>query len=71
MYDVCSIVIIIILQVGCVIKYDCLVIVITVQVEYVIKCDMSSLQRLLYRHMQSKGVLLTDGSEKGKNVSCQ
>ena len=33
-----------------------------------IKCDMSSLQRLLYRHMQSKGVLLTDGSEKGKNV---
>jgi len=35
----------------------------------VIKCDMSSLQRLLYRHMQSKGVLLTDGSEKGKNVS--
>jgi len=21
--------------------------------------------------MQSKGVLLTDGSEKGKNVSCQ
>jgi len=38
-------------------------------VEYVIKCDMSSLQRLLYRHMQSKGVLLTDGSEKGKNVS--
>jgi len=41
-----------------------------VQVEYVIKCDMSSLQRLLYRHMQSKGVLLTDGSEKGKNVSC-
>ena len=43
----------------------------TVQVEYVIKCDMSSLQRLLYRHMQSKGVLLTDGSEKGKNVSCR
>jgi len=42
-----------------------------VQVEYVIKCDMSSLQRLLYRHMQSKGVLLTDGSEKGKNVSWQ
>lgn len=36
------------------------------QVEYVVKCDMSSLQRLLYRHMQSKGVLLTDGSEKDK-----
>lgn len=44
-------------------------IVVVTQVEYVIKCDMSSLQRLLYRHMQSKGVLLTDGSEKGKNVS--
>lgn len=37
------------------------------KVEYVIKCDMSALQRLLYRHMQSKGVLLTDGSEKGKH----
>ncbi len=39
-----------------------------VQVEYVIKCDMSVLQRLLYRHMQNKGVMLTDGSEKGKQV---
>lgn len=38
------------------------------QVEYVIKCDMSSLQRVLYRHMQAKGVLLTDGSEKNKKV---
>ena len=38
------------------------------QVEYVMKCDMSALQRLLYKHMQSKGVLLTDGSEKGKQV---
>ena len=38
------------------------------QVEYVIKCDMSSLQRVLYRHMQAKGVLLTDGSEKDKKV---
>ncbi|KAJ4944066.1 hypothetical protein JOQ06_012613 [Pogonophryne albipinna] len=36
------------------------------KVEYVIKCDMSSLQRVLYRHMQAKGVLLTDGSEKNK-----
>ncbi|XP_014258775.1 ATP-dependent helicase brm isoform X2 [Cimex lectularius] len=36
------------------------------KVEYIIKCDMSGLQRVLYRHMQSKGVLLTDGSEKGK-----
>lgn len=39
-----------------------------VQVEYVIKCDMSALQRVLYRHMQAKGVLLTDGSEKDKKV---
>uniref|UniRef100_A0A9J7XU02 SWI/SNF related BAF chromatin remodeling complex subunit ATPase 4a n=1 Tax=Cyprinus carpio carpio TaxID=630221 RepID=A0A9J7XU02_CYPCA len=31
------------------------------KVEYVIKCDMSALQRVLYRHMQAKGVLLTDG----------
>ncbi|XP_064626963.1 probable global transcription activator SNF2L2 isoform X2 [Lineus longissimus] len=36
------------------------------KIEYVIKCDMSALQRFLYRHMQSKGVLLTDGSEKDK-----
>ncbi|GAB6025095.1 putative global transcription activator SNF2L2 [Chamberlinius hualienensis] len=36
------------------------------KVEYVVKCDMSALQRLLYRHMQTKGVLLTDGSEKDK-----
>lgn len=62
------------------------------KVEYILKCDMSGLQRVLYkwvymqkwnfikqddenivikffhsfpRHMQSKGVLLTDGSEKG------
>lgn len=38
------------------------------QVEYVVKCDMSALQRVLYRHMQAKGVLLTDGSEKDKKV---
>ncbi|XP_041475495.1 transcription activator BRG1-like isoform X1 [Lytechinus variegatus] len=36
------------------------------KVEYVIKCDMSALQRLLYRHMQTKGIMLTDGSEKDK-----
>jgi hypothetical protein len=29
---------------------------------------MSALQRVLYRHMQAKGVLLTDGSEKDKKV---
>ena len=40
------------------------------QVEYVIKCDMSALQKILYRHMQAKGILLTDGSEKDKKVRC-
>ena len=34
------------------------------QIEYVIKCEMSSLQRYVYRHMQAKGVMLTDGSDK-------
>lgn len=34
------------------------------KVEYVIKCEMSSLQRYVYRHMQAKGVMLTDGSDK-------
>lgn len=29
---------------------------------------MSALQRFIYNHMQSKGVLLTDGSEKDKKV---
>lgn len=41
------------------------------QVEYVIKCDMSALQKILYRHMQAKGILLTDGSEKDKKVCCK
>lgn len=41
----------------------------TLQVEYVIKCDMSAIQKVLYRHMQGKGILLTDGSEKDKKVS--
>uniref|UniRef100_A0A673XJ38 SWI/SNF related BAF chromatin remodeling complex subunit ATPase 2 n=1 Tax=Salmo trutta TaxID=8032 RepID=A0A673XJ38_SALTR len=36
------------------------------KVEYVIKCDMSAIQRVLYRHMQGRGILLTDGSEKDK-----
>lgn len=35
------------------------------KVEYIIKCEMSGLQRVLYKHMQSRGVLLTDGSERG------
>lgn len=29
---------------------------------------MSALQKILYRHMQAKGILLTDGSEKDKKV---
>ena len=33
-----------------------------------IKCDMSALQKVVYRHMQSRGVMLTDGSEKDKKV---
>uniref|UniRef100_A0A0X3P6Q3 Putative global transcription activator SNF2L2 n=1 Tax=Schistocephalus solidus TaxID=70667 RepID=A0A0X3P6Q3_SCHSO len=36
------------------------------KVEYVIKCEMSALQRVLYSYMQSKGVILTDGSERDK-----
>jgi len=36
------------------------------KVEYVLKCDMSALQRVLYSHMHRKGVVLTDGSEKDK-----
>ena len=39
------------------------------KVEYVMKCDMSALQRLVYRHMQHRGVLLTDGSENNKKVN--
>ena len=34
-----------------------------------IKSDMSALQRIIYKHMQSKGILLTDGSEKDKKVA--
>merc|ERR1719420_2097747 len=37
------------------------------KVEYIIKCEMSGLQRALYTHMQEKGVMLTDGSSKGKS----
>lgn len=33
------------------------------KVEYVIKCNMSGLQRKLYRHMQSKGIILTDNGQ--------
>ena len=34
------------------------------KVEYVLKCDMSALQRVIYTHMQNRGILVTDGSEK-------
>ncbi len=27
--------------------------------EYVVKCDMSALQRELYKHMEAKGIVLT------------
>ena len=38
------------------------------KVEYVIKCDMSALQRVIYNHMQSSGILLTeDKNGKGSN----
>ncbi|KAI0981627.1 hypothetical protein GJ496_011060, partial [Pomphorhynchus laevis] len=36
------------------------------KVEYVIKCDMSSLQKALYNSMQKKGVLLVDEGKGGK-----
>ena len=39
------------------------------QVEYVLQVEMSGLQRKMYEHMQKRGVLLTDGSEKDKKVS--
>lgn len=42
------------------------------KVEYVIKCNMSGLQRTIYRHMQSKGILLTDtGAHNDKRSSHQ
>lgn len=31
------------------------------KVEYIIKCNMSGLQKTIYRHMQTKGIILTDG----------
>merc|ERR1712106_575964 len=34
------------------------------KVEYIIKCEMSGLQRALYTHMQEKGVMLTDAPKK-------
>ncbi|CAM2712301.1 unnamed protein product [Rotaria socialis] len=38
------------------------------KIEYVIKCDMSALQRVIYNHMQASGILLTeDKNDKGSN----
>ncbi|CAF0773868.1 unnamed protein product [Rotaria sordida] len=38
------------------------------KIEYVIKCDMSALQRVMYNHMQTSGILLTeDKNGKGGN----
>ncbi|XP_065182982.1 transcription activator BRG1-like isoform X2 [Sycon ciliatum] len=34
--------------------------------EYILRCDMSALQKRMYQHMKSKGVILTDGSEQNK-----
>jgi len=34
------------------------------KVEYIIKCEMSGLQRALYNHMQEKGIMLTDTASK-------
>ncbi|CAG0887655.1 unnamed protein product [Cyprideis torosa] len=41
------------------------------KVEYIIKCEMSGLQRLLYSHMQNRGVLLTDGTERGSTKNAK
>ena len=37
--------------------------------EYVLKCEMSAVQRRLYAHMQRSGVILTDGIDKGSSGS--
>ncbi|CAF0781322.1 unnamed protein product [Adineta ricciae] len=38
------------------------------KIEYVIKCDMSALQRVMYNHMQTSGIVLTeDKNGKGSN----
>ena len=36
------------------------------KVEYVIKCDMSGLQKVVYHHMAKKGIMLTEGNDKSK-----
>ncbi|OAF71810.1 hypothetical protein A3Q56_00430 [Intoshia linei] len=36
------------------------------KVEYVVKCDMSGIQKVIYRHMQKRGIMLTDDTDKSK-----
>merc|ERR550519_1332315 len=36
------------------------------KVEYIIKCEMSGLQRALYKHMSEKGIMLMDCTQKGQ-----
>ena len=36
------------------------------QVEYIIKCEMSGLQHVLYRSMQTRGVMLCAEDKKGQ-----
>merc|ERR1712038_750423 len=38
----------------------------TDKVEYIIKCEMSGLQRALYTHMQERGVMLTQEAKTGQ-----
>jgi SNF2 family DNA or RNA helicase len=37
-----------------------------VQVEFVVKCEMSALQRQLYRFMQKHNILVTDATDLSK-----
>merc|ERR1719189_1246911 len=39
------------------------------KVEYIIKCEMSGLQRILYTQMQEKGIMKTEQTQQGKNKS--
>merc|ERR1712142_1456828 len=42
------------------------------KVEYIIKCEMSGLQKALYTHMQEKGIMLTDNPKKeGKSTGAK
>ena len=42
------------------------------KVEYIIKCEMSGLQKALYTHMQEKGIMLTNNPKKeGKSTGAK